>query len=283
MTCQWPGNLTVADAVPCGPTNSTFPVVPCCGARDQCMTDNLCRYSRSRIGGSGYYIAGCTASDEGAFDDASGSLANVCVNRCCMLSIYLSYYLILKKPFLARADVSDVLAANKRYPDAIYTPEKSQWSCCGGGKNGSRGCDNPTDWTFPAAAPASLVSYGPNLNTNSQSSSGLSTGAKAGIGVGVGVGGLIIIAAVVFGVLFLRRRKRNTSPAVHQDGEGGGVVEDAKKQYSGPVHKNPTSPAELAQDGPVVQELPAGHRSVPQELPAGRDIQELPGDNNWAR
>lgn len=86
MTCQWPGNLTVADAVPCGPTNSSSPVVPCCGERDQCMTDNLCRYTRSRVGGSGYYIAGCSASDNGAFHDASYS--DICVNRCCTSTIF---------------------------------------------------------------------------------------------------------------------------------------------------------------------------------------------------
>lgn len=88
-TCRWPGNLTVTDGVPCGPTNSTFPVVPCCNARDQCMTDNICHYTRSRAGGSGYYIAGCSASEAGGFTDPSPSLSSICVNRCGMLSHFL--------------------------------------------------------------------------------------------------------------------------------------------------------------------------------------------------
>ncbi|KAL1634240.1 hypothetical protein SLS58_010784 [Diplodia intermedia] len=42
---------------------------------------------------------------------------------------------------------------------------------------------------------------------------GLSTGAKAGIGVGVGVGALGIIAAVCFGALLLRTKRRSRRPA----------------------------------------------------------------------
>lgn len=178
------------------------------------------------------------------------------------------------------------LTANKRYPDVIYTPEKNQWSCCGSGKNGSRGCDNPTDSTFAASAPASLISYGPNLNTNSHaSSSGLSTGAKVGIGVGVGVGGLILIIAAVVAFLFLRRRKRNANASATVPQGGEGVVDDTKKMDTAvPAAYNQTYPAELAQEGRVIQELPAGNQSVAQELPAGHghDIQELPADN-WAK
>ena len=51
-----------------------------------------------------------------------------------------------------------------------------------------------------------------------------------------------------------------------------------------PAARHQIYPAELAQEGPVIQELPAGHQSVAQELPAGHghDIQELPADN-WAK
>ena len=79
----------------------------------------------------------------------------------------------------------------------------------------------------------------------------------------MGIGALIIIAAAA--LLFLRRYRRNM-PTVPQEG----VVE--KKLYPVPAH-DPAHPAELAQNGPGIQELPSGHQSVTQELPT----------ENWAR
>lgn len=90
----------------------------------------------------------------------------------------------------------------------------------------------------------------------------------------MGVGALIIIAAAA--LLFSRQRKRNM-PTVPQEG----VVET--KLDPVPAY-GPTHPAELAQNGPDIQELPAGHQSVTQELPAGHQsvTQELPAEN-WAK
>lgn len=79
----------------------------------------------------------------------------------------------------------------------------------------------------------------------------------------MGVGALIIIAAAA--LLFLQRRKRIT-PTLPQEG-----VEE-KKLDPVPAH-GPTHPAELGQNGPGIQELPSGHQSVTQELPA----------ENWAK
>lgn len=101
----------------------------------------------------------------------------------------------------------------------------------------------------------------------------------------MGVGGLILIIAAVVAFLFVRRRKRNATNASSTVAQEGTVVEDTKKMDPGvPAAHHQIYPAELAQEGPVIQELPAGHQSVAQELPAGHghDIQELPADN-WAK
>lgn len=47
---------------PCGKPHPTDPVVPCCVKGDICLTNGICSYQKSSIGGSGYYVAGCTAS-----------------------------------------------------------------------------------------------------------------------------------------------------------------------------------------------------------------------------
>lgn len=47
---------------PCGKPNSTDPVVPCCVKGDICLTNGICSYQKSSMGGSGYHVAGCTAS-----------------------------------------------------------------------------------------------------------------------------------------------------------------------------------------------------------------------------
>ena len=101
--------------------------------------------------------------------------------------------------------------------------------------DGVRQCSNPSDETFLADPPASLLAAATasgstsltltptaavtptgtvaapsaaSTASSSSSSHGISAGAAAGIGVGAGVGGILIVAAIAFFVVrWLRRRK----------------------------------------------------------------------------
>jgi hypothetical protein len=56
-------NPTAANVLsPCGPVNSTNPVVSCCFAGETCMSDGICHYKSSKAGLAGYRVAACTDS-----------------------------------------------------------------------------------------------------------------------------------------------------------------------------------------------------------------------------
>ncbi|KAL2004500.1 hypothetical protein VTN00DRAFT_3472 [Thermoascus crustaceus] len=206
VNCSWPDNWYFENATPCGLLNSSSPVIPCCVAGDRCMTDNICSYSYSETGGSGYYTAGCT--NGGFLNPLDGA---VCSDRC----------------------------GDTNAPDIVYNNDSGLWHCCGVDANNTLLCPTPTDETFKAAAPDKLIEYWsagattattassqataaatatnspPHAATSSsgvvEASSGLSTGAKAGIGVGVAVGVIIVLAMGI--IFFLRGRRKSEQPA----------------------------------------------------------------------
>ena len=53
--------------------SNLFSVVPCCADGDSCLTNGLCHYTQSEIGGSGFYAGGCT---DGTFN------AKTCPQLC---------------------------------------------------------------------------------------------------------------------------------------------------------------------------------------------------------
>jgi len=202
--CTWPTGIgDMPPAVPCGPINATNIVIPCCVIGDTCLSDNICSYTHTNVGGSGYYSAGCTSnsSDFSDLDNISS-----CANRC----------------------------GDTGFPDIVYDGSNDIWKCCG--TSSGRTCQAPSNESFIAPAPSSLLTYWlagistfvPSstmtstsiaINTNSatpttgpadgtSASSSLSTGAKAGIGVGSAVGAIILIT---IGIYIIARRRRATN------------------------------------------------------------------------
>lgn len=169
--------------------------VSCCANDDFCLEDGLCRYTNSRVGGSGYYVAGCT--DQQYLDGS-------CPQLCNALSV----------------------------KDVVFVQQPSQlWKCCGAAADGTAQCDQPTDENFDAPRPQRIDTYyqagvGPVTATDTSSttstsaatttaslilpppppppkSTGISAGVAGGIAAGAAV--VILIISLIF-VYFLRRR-----------------------------------------------------------------------------
>lgn len=111
-------NQTGKDS-PCGNLNSTDSVVPCCANGDVCLTNGICSYQKSLVGGSGYYVAGCTASS---------GLCPGFPNRC----------------------------TSQFLPDVTWNSTSGLWQCCGVDSNNNPACDDPTNEQFIAPLPAAL-------------------------------------------------------------------------------------------------------------------------------
>ena len=78
----WPPQGEPTDLTPCGEVVSAGQAVPCCGLGDICLSDNICSFTHSQTGVSGYYTAGCT----------DGSFSSPCARRCCTSSINFSSF-----------------------------------------------------------------------------------------------------------------------------------------------------------------------------------------------
>ena len=122
-SCSWFGGFkqslsgqNASDLVPCGPTNSTNPVVPCCFAGDTCLSNSLCQYSESFSNSTTFYTSGCSSPE---------FPGNVCAQRCGMYIHQPSWrdfclYLLL-------------LLESEHVPDVYYGGWKNnphQWKCC---------------------------------------------------------------------------------------------------------------------------------------------------------
>jgi hypothetical protein len=77
--CVWQNSAMGPGGVPCGPLNTTTSVLPCCVPGDFCLSNNICMYTHSQAGGSGYYTAGCSNRDF----SSSATTVSACSNRCC--------------------------------------------------------------------------------------------------------------------------------------------------------------------------------------------------------
>lgn len=204
-------NQTGRDS-PCGNLNSTDPVVPCCANGDVCLTDGICSYQKSLVGGSGYYVAGCTASS---------GLCPGFPNRC----------------------------TSQFLPDVTWNSTSGLWQCCGVDSNNNPACDDPTNEQFIAPSPTDLqtifsISRGgwtatstallpkstplPDASsttrahtanpsttavvsgaasTPSISPSGLSNGTKAGVGIAAALTLLAVLGLAAYLVARKRRRR----------------------------------------------------------------------------
>jgi len=126
--CMWLNSaMKDTGAIPCGPLNETASVLSCCVLGDSCLSHNICAYTHSLAGGSGYYTAGCS---DGNVSNAA-LVSGVCSNRC-----------------------SDIIL-----PDIVYDSNSGLWRCCAFSSNGTRDCQNPTDESFVAPAPSNLITY----------------------------------------------------------------------------------------------------------------------------
>lgn len=96
----------------------------CCKNNDFCLSDGLCRYTESKLGGSGYYVSGCTDAQY-----ADGTCPQLCNNLPVKDTVFVSQ------------------------------PPKL-WKCCGAGPESEQpSCDEPTDENFDAKRPARLETY----------------------------------------------------------------------------------------------------------------------------
>jgi hypothetical protein len=210
-------DTTTVDS-PCGNLNSTDPIVQCCGHGNFCLTEGLCSYQHSLVGGSGYYIGACT--------DSSG-LCPGFPNRCTSQSL----------------------------PDATWNSTFGLCQCCGADSYGNPSCDNPQNDQFIAPAPSLLqtifsvplhgwaatstsiratdsimstsvssvttISVSGSISeqtaptsavsSNSDiSQNDLSIGAKAGIGVGAALAGLAAVGLLIY-LVYRQRGHRSHS------------------------------------------------------------------------
>lgn len=209
-------NQTGKDS-PCGNLNSTNPIVPCCANGDTCLTNGICSYQKSLVGGSGYYVAGCTASS---------GLCPGFPNRC----------------------------TSQFLPDVTWNSTSGLWQCCGVDANSNPACDDPTNEQFVAPAPAGLQTifsisrdgwtatsmallststplpstYSTTTVSEASSStatavsdaasapfvppSGLSTGTKTGVGIGAALTLLAVLGLMAY---LIRKRRRRLWPEQH--------------------------------------------------------------------
>lgn len=222
------------------------------------MSNGLCFFSQSKVGGSGYYASGCTDAKYNA-----GSCPDLCNDQ-------------------GRLDV-------------VYNTSSQVWSCCGGTSK-QINCGNPTKETFGAPAPGDLLAYfvaGKDINASSStvstsatssptskssgdSGSGLSPGAAGGLGAGIAVVVLLLIGVVAFFGILRKRRRRRT---VLTDDFGGGSGLSTPTRET--TMLNPLSPNKGASkeggnvglhemdDHHLVEAPPRDY--LPQELP-GSDV-----------
>ncbi|KAE8368401.1 hypothetical protein BDV27DRAFT_154108 [Aspergillus caelatus] len=184
VNCTWPeGIIADIDLVPCGTLNGTHPVLPCCARGDTCLTDNICGYSHSTQGGSGYYTAACTANST-SFDDTENK--SVCVNRRGDTSIF---------PILSTTQVT--ISGN-----AVVEHSKNEIANLHHQKTASTLPLKMISSHTGSSSGSTTVTAESHLSDDGSSS--LSTGAKAGIGIGAAVGGILLIT----GAFFLIRRRR---------------------------------------------------------------------------
>lgn len=270
-------NQTGKDS-PCGTPNSTDPIIPCCAKGDLCLTNGFCSYQKSLVGGSGYYVAGCTASS---------GLCPTYPNRC----------------------------TSQFLPDATWNSTSQLWQCCGVDANYDPACEDPTNEHFVAPEPGSLQTFfsvpregvgatsttleqqssttgastvsttmtaatesaavssrttsaTPNETSVSSSSthqSGLSIATKAGIGIGAALGALGAISLVVYFIFRKRRGRRSQageySKSLSMDSSGMGFAELADQN---------ALPSELASKD-VRKPVEMGTRDSVHELEARRE------------
>lgn len=168
-----------------------------------------------------------------------------------------------------------------------YNTTQAVWQCCG--DNGCNGtvtdetfaAVSPSDWTAVASTQTSTTSVSgstisssttlspaaPTLTTASPSSAGgstgrggMSTGAEAGIGVGCSVAGIATLAAIIFGVLWKRRRASQMAPKHDMGVSRQQMLQSSLYAYGGDElagHKPVMSAQELSGIGPATS---------PQEL-----------------
>ena len=257
-------NQTGKDS-PCGNLNSTNPIVPCCANGDVCLTDGICSYQKSLVGGSGYYVAGCTASS---------GLCPGFPNRC----------------------------TSRFLPDVTWNSTSGLWQCCGVDSSNNPACDDPTNEQFIAPSPAALqtifsisrdgwpatstvlpststllpaassttltsamvpsvtTAISEATSTSSIAPSGLSSGTKAGVGIGAAFAFLSVLGLVAY--LIVRKRRHQTHSKTH-------VETPAKGHYSVALHELQDQSRglhELANKNGLVVEI--GTRNPVHELEA---------------
>ncbi|KAI4258346.1 MAG: hypothetical protein L6R35_007474 [Caloplaca aegaea] len=116
-------NMTHWGHTPCTPSPSNSDkTLPCCNRGDECLSDNICRFTTRDAKRSGYYVASCT--DEDLQDSA-------CSQTC----------------------------SNQPQSDAVYDPTTSFWQCCGENSDGKVDCVYPKGRTFRAPAPEALSRF----------------------------------------------------------------------------------------------------------------------------
>lgn len=252
---------------PCGNLNSTDSVVPCCASGDVCLTNGICSYQKSLVGGSGYYVAGCTASS---------GLCPGFPNRC----------------------------TSQFLPDVTWNSTSGLWQCCGVDSNNNPACNDPTNEQFIAPSPAALqtifsisrdgwtatsttllsmstpfpdatsttpvsavkpsatTAVSEATTTPPVSPNGISSGTKAGVGIGASLVLLTVFGLVAYLVFHKRKRRLCAQQRVDSLAERDSITALHELQsQSRAVHELGSKDAQAIKIGTrsIVHELEARH------------------------
>lgn len=205
----------------------------CCAMGYVCLSNGFCHGNSPVLGGSGYYMGGCTDPN---FEDREA-----CPFRCSKLAHW-------------QLDISlltESLIASLRLPDVTYNSTTGLWHCCGTDAEGNVLCETPSEDTFLAPPPEELLdtsteNTNSTVSTNSTISSATSSNFDTAsstpastapaeavtttsfpiggiVGVVIGVLALVAVVAVVW---YVRHRKRNrTVKIARKSGTIPGEVE----------------------------------------------------------
>ncbi|KAL3428432.1 hypothetical protein PVAG01_01941 [Phlyctema vagabunda] len=240
-------NVSDSEWEACGHGNSTTPFVPCCARGDQCLAHGLCHYSYSKVGGSGYYVSGCTDS---AY--AGRNCPDLCTSQA--------------------------------FPDITWNNTARLWQCCGVNPSTNvLNCNAPTNEQFDAPGPNFIRTYWPPTRHKAKANIGAIVGGVVG---GVVVLLLLAVSALVLWRRrrlkqaatshLLTDSSSDTRSPVHGDSLSmGTMVSDSSPKTR---LASPAQPAEL-HDGVALTEMETQVKNADHEAQNTAQAAELPGSS----
>ncbi|KAH8892392.1 hypothetical protein GQ53DRAFT_805912 [Thozetella sp. PMI_491] len=218
-------SIDVLHLSPCGPVNSTNPVVSCCFPGETCLEDGICQFAPTSAGLSGYRVAACTdptykdpiCKEWCASVDPTDVVYGVHTNlwSCCAIDVDTT-----------GAHCNNITSANQDFQAPAASNLASLFIVPSGGflytSQGATSSSTSTRASQTSQASSTVASLSQSATSSSaptssssasaEPSSGLSTGAAAGIGVGSGIAAILLVSVAVY--LFRRSRRRAQQPPV---------------------------------------------------------------------